>query len=89
MENQALLKVRVSTGSKRFSVEGFDEWTGELRVKLKSLPVKGKANEELLEALSQLLGAEVRLAGGEKSSKKQVRVKGKTIEQVEMLLKGF
>jgi hypothetical protein len=79
----AVVKVRVSTGAGSFAVEGFDEWTGELRVRLKSEPVKGRANKELLGELSRLFGTKVELVLGEKSSRKKLFVHGRTLLEAE------
>lgn len=81
-----VLNVRVTTGSKEFGVEGFNEWTGELRVRLKSSPEKGKANKELVGALSDLFGTEVVLLSGSKSTKKKLMVKGESMESIKNFL---
>jgi hypothetical protein len=52
------------------------EWDGHrLKVKLTAQPLKGKANEELIEYLAEILGlkrSEVRIVRGEKDKKKVV-----------------
>ncbi len=52
------------------------EWDGQrLKVKLTALPVKGKANEELVEYLAETLGlkrSQIRIVRGEKEKKKVV-----------------
>lgn len=44
------IKIKVSTHSKRQQISVQPD--GSLKIKLKSLPVKGKANEELIELLA-------------------------------------
>lgn len=49
-----ILKIQVKTGSKKNGVEGIEN--DVLKIKLKSQPVDGLANIELLEILAELLG---------------------------------
>jgi len=89
MQEGALIKVRVSAGADHFALEGFDEWTGELHVRLKSQPVKGRANKELLTELSRLFGTNVELVSGETSSRKKVLVPGKTLLEAERSVRSW
>jgi uncharacterized protein (TIGR00251 family) len=63
-----------------------DEWTGELKVHLKCAPLKGKANQELLENFSSILGTEVELLRGHKSPRKVLLAKEITLEQAKQRL---
>ncbi|MCD6414129.1 MAG: YggU family protein [Candidatus Diapherotrites archaeon] len=85
----ARITVKATPGAKNFSITGFNEWTGELEVKLKNPPLKGKANQELIHELEKVLNAEVRLLSGEKSRRKQVEVLGKSQDEVRVLIKSF
>lgn len=89
MQEGAFIKVRVSTGAERFAVEGFDEWTGELRVRLKSQPVKGRANKELLAELSRLFDAKVELVSGAASSRKKIIVHGRSLLEAERQVRSW
>jgi len=81
-----LLLVYVQPKAKKNEIEGVDEWRGRLKVKIKALPVEGKANKELVKFLSKLLGAEVELVRGETSREKDVMVKGIKPEEVKKRL---
>ena len=80
----AVLKLRVSPGSKRSSVNGL---YGEAAVRLSvaAPPVDGKANAEVEKFLSKLLGVrkgDVRVIGGASGRDKNVLVRGTRPEQV-------
>jgi len=58
---------------------GYNEWRKRLEAKLKAPPEKGRANEELINALSALLGVPemaIEITSGARDSKKSVRVAG-------------
>lgn len=60
-----------------------------LKVKIKSPPVDGKANECLIDYLADLLGtsrSKIRILKGETSRQKQVLLVGLTLEEVESQL---
>ncbi|MCD4740061.1 DUF167 family protein [archaeon] len=80
-----VLPVKVTTNAKKFSVS--TGWSGELKVHLTCLPVKGKANQELIKQLSLLLDAKVELVSGEKSSRKKLSVEGLSLEEIKQRLK--
>ena len=80
----ALLRLRVSPGSKRSSVNGL---YGEAAVRLSvaAPPVDGKANAEVEKVLSKLLGVskgDVCVVGGASGRDKTVLVRGARPEQV-------
>ena len=68
------LTLEVIPGSKKFSIEGINEWTGNLKIKVESLPVKGKANIEIEKKLTEFFGAEVKILRGEKTGKKIIEI---------------
>ncbi|MFP4116432.1 MAG: DUF167 domain-containing protein [Candidatus Aenigmatarchaeota archaeon] len=78
MSKETLLEVKVKPDSDEFSVEGFNKWTERLEVKLSQPAKNGKANKELTENMSDLLGKKVLLKSGRKSRKKTLAVKNIT-----------
>jgi uncharacterized protein (TIGR00251 family) len=67
------------------------EHDGALKIKLKSPPVDGAANEELISFLSKLLRipkTHVQMISGQTSRKKCVRILGITLDQITTILQG-
>ena len=54
--HKTLVEVDVQPGSKKAGVVGFEPWRGRLKVAVRSPPVDGAANTELLEILAASLG---------------------------------
>ncbi len=77
-----LLLIHVQPKAKKNSIEGIDEWRGRLKVKIKTPPVDGKANKEVVKFFSKLLGAEVEIVKGETSREKDLLVRGLGAEDV-------
>jgi len=50
-----------------------------LKVRVRSKPIEGKANKEIEQELSRVLGAEVKIISGGKSRNKKIIVKGKAV----------
>jgi hypothetical protein len=74
------LWIHVKPGSKH---QGVKKGAGRLEVKLKSQPVKGQANNELMEVLSGFFGVPksyIQVIKGAKSKNKLVRVVYKKIK---------
>jgi len=72
------LWIHVTTGSKRQRVRKSKTESGKLEVKLMSQPVKGKANKELMEVLSNFFGVPqsyIEVIKGQKSKTKLINVK--------------
>lgn len=73
-ELEKRIKVHVTTGAKK---QGIRKGEDRLEVKLTSQPVKGKANKELKEVLSQFVGVPIEyieIVSGHKSRNKTVSV---------------
>lgn len=70
-----LLDVEVKSNSDTFSIGDIDPWQSRLKVHIKSLPINGRANRELLKEMKSLTGAEVDIAKGEKSTKKTLLIR--------------
>jgi len=72
------LWIHVTTGSQKQKVRKSKTETGRLEVKLKSQPVKGKANKELKEVLSEFFGVPmnyIEILKGARSKNKLINVK--------------
>lgn len=82
-----VLKIKAVPNSQKFQVCEFNSWDESLRIKLQSQAIKGKANEELIERLSEMLGSEVRIVQGKTSRNKLMEIKGKSKEEVLKILK--
>lgn len=67
-----LLRVKVVPNSKR---EELVEADGGLKLYLKAVPEKGKANNEVIKFFKKEFGLKVEIKSGEKSRKKVLRVK--------------
>lgn len=74
------LDVRIIPNSKRFEIK---EENNRIKIYLKSRAEKGKANIELVKALSKALGKSVRIIRGEKSRNKVIEVEGTEREVLE------
>ncbi|MBN1160046.1 MAG: YggU family protein [Candidatus Diapherotrites archaeon] len=66
--------MEVIPGSKKFSVVGVNEWTGNLKIRVENLPVKGKANNEIEKKLTEFFEAKVKILKGEKTGKKLIEI---------------
>ena len=83
-----ILNLEINPSSKRRKLE-YDRWKDVIKVSVKSPPVKGKANRELLEFLKELFKRDVTILKGEKSTKKVVLIKDAKINDVLVVLKNF
>ncbi len=73
-----IIDITVVPKSKKFSIIQKD---GQIRIHLKSAPENNKANLELVQELSKLLGCQVRIISGLKSKHKKLDL---TISQEEL-----
>ncbi len=76
-QNQTNITVQIQPNAKQNEVLVFEE--GVLRVKIAAPPVKGKANKELVDFLSQLLGiskSNINIDKGLTSRRKVIAVEG-------------
>lgn len=86
-KNGCIIDIHAQPGARKSEIVGLHN--DRLKVKIKSPPVDGKANECLVEYLADVLSlsrSSVELLKGETSRQKQVRVYGLTPEQAEILL---
>ena len=83
MGDEAKISLRVHPNAARNEVVGFTE--GVLGVRVAAPPVKGKANEELIAFLSELLGvsrSSLTILKGHTTSHKAVAIQGLSREEV-------
>ena len=84
-----MLNVRAQPRSSR---SGLDGLIGDaVKVRIRSAPVDGKANTELIETLSDAFGvpkARVEFKGGETSKTKRILLRGLTAAQVAAVIGG-
>jgi len=80
------LKIYVQPGASKSSISG--EHDGYLKIRISSPPVEGKANEALVEFLSDALNvrkSRIEILEGKTSRKKLVRINGLTTKDAEGL----
>jgi len=78
------LEVSPASGREEF-ISGYDPWRKSLRCAVKSPPVHGRANREVVESLGRILAvpsASVQVVSGATRSRKRVRIEGLTREEV-------
>ncbi len=87
-----VIDFEVSPGTKEIRVpSGYNEWRKRIEAKLKAPPERGRANEELVEALAGLLNipaSGIEITSGATNSRKSVRVRGIKREDVLRTLGG-
>ncbi|WP_457612335.1 DUF167 family protein [Methanocaldococcus sp.] len=81
-----LLEIFVSPNAKKNEIVGINEWRKRLDIKIKAPPVEGKANKEIVKFLSKYFG-DVEIVSGEKSQKKTILIKNKSLKEVEDIIK--
>ncbi|MGD2250812.1 MAG: DUF167 family protein [Candidatus Methanofastidiosia archaeon] len=78
-----LLCIRVIPNSSQYSI-AYDKWRKELKIKVKAVPKKGKANKDVLNYLSQYFESPVIVSGATTHSKK-VQVSNTVAEVLNIL----
>jgi hypothetical protein len=82
-QNQARLVVQVQPNARQNEVTNFEN--GVLQVRIAAPPIKGKANKELIEFLSKLLGinkSNLTMEKGMSSKRKVIAIKQLTPAQI-------
>lgn len=83
----AIIQIKVVPNASRNKIEGWQEKI--LRVRIKAVPDKGKANEALIAFLSKELGvakSRLSIVSGQTARLKRMAVEGLTMEEIETLL---
>jgi len=88
-DSSVTFSVRVIPRSSRTEIVG--ERDGALKVKLKSPPVEGAANEELVRFLSKLFGvtqAQLEIVSGQTSRNKRIRISDLSADKISSILQA-
>lgn len=86
-DGAAIFPVRVQPRASKDEIAG--EMSGALKVRLRAPAVEDRANEALVEFLSQLLKtpkSAVRILSGDRSRTKRIEIRGVTRHQIQALL---
>jgi TIGR00251 family protein len=87
-----VIDFEVSPGAKSAEVpSGYNTWRKRIEAKIRSPPEKGRANEELIEALADLFNvsaASVEIVSGAANSRKSILVRGLAVADVVRALEG-
>jgi uncharacterized protein (TIGR00251 family) len=88
----AVIDFEVSPGSKSVVVpSGYNQWRKRIEVKLKAQPEKGKANDELIKALSDIFrvpSTSVEITSGATNSRKSILIRGVSAEAAIKVMGG-
>lgn len=87
-EEGILVDIEVSPNSLKFKISGYNDWRDEIGVKIKSIPQKGKANQELIKEFSKITSCDVEIASGHKSRHKTLKIYGINKKDFEELIKN-
>ena len=74
IEDGVLVDIEVSPRSKKFEIAGYNQWREKIEIKIKSPPLKGRANQEIVKEFSNLTKAPVEIVSGLKSQHKTLKV---------------
>jgi uncharacterized protein (TIGR00251 family) len=70
-----LVDIEVAPRSNQFVLAGYNTWRKTLEVKIRSPPLKGKANKEIIKEFSKLTGRNVEIVSGLKSQQKTIKIR--------------
>ena len=85
---KTLVEVDVQPGSKQSGVVGFEPWRGRLKVAVRSPPVDGAANAELVEIIAESLGVKssrVSVEAGATNRRKTIAILGDHVDSLKAL----
>jgi hypothetical protein len=85
---KTLVEVDVQPGSKQSGVVGFEPWRGRLKVAVRSPPVDGAANAELVEIIAESLGVKssrVSVEAGATNRRKTIAIVGNHVDSLKAL----
>ena len=69
-----LVDIEVSTKSNKFEISGYNEWRNKIEIRIKSPPLKGRANKEIINEFSKLTKNPVEIISGLKSRQKTLKI---------------
>ncbi|MFC1921331.1 DUF167 domain-containing protein [Chloroflexota bacterium] len=87
MKEEAKLVIRVQPNARKNELQGFRE--GQLYIKIAALPVEGKANQELVSYLSDILGiakSRITVEKGVTGRRKLISIAGLNQERVNAII---
>ena len=90
-KNHEFITFNIRVIPRSSKTEFIGEYEGSLKIKLKSPPVDGAANEELIRFLSKNLDvrkADIEIISGHTSRTKRVRINGLTERDIDRFLQG-
>lgn len=76
VDDGILVDIEVSTKSNKFEVAGYNEWRKRIELRIKSPPLKGKANKEIIQEFSKLTKKDIWIIAGLKSRQKTLKIFG-------------
>jgi len=71
-----LLNIEVSPRSDKFEISGYNDWREAVEVRIKAHPQKGRANKEIINEFSRIIGCPVEILSGHKSHHKTLKIYG-------------
>lgn len=77
-----LIDVEISPNAKKNEIGGINEWRKRLIIKIKALPVDGKANKEIAKFFKKTFGKNIEIVSGLTSSQKTICVIGATKDEI-------
>lgn len=84
VQNGVAIQIRVKLHARKFAVKLHD---GQVVVEVRSPPIEGKANEEVIRGLSDFFGKPVQLLKGHKSRRKTLLIQGTVLAEVRSRLR--
>ena len=85
VQDGVILDLEITPNAKDTEVHGYNQWRKRIEVRLSEMAQKGKANEQLVSFLSDLLNissGNVEIISGHTSSKKSVKITGVKADDV-------
>jgi len=86
IQNGVVIKIRVKPHARQFGIRKIED---QIIVEVKNPPVKGKANDDVLQGLSSFFQKPAQLLKGHKSKQKIVLIEGITLPEVQARLEGI
>ena len=74
VDDGILVDIEVSTRSNKFEITGYNDWRDRIEIRIKSPPLKGKANKEIINEFSKLTKKDVEIVSGIKSQHKTLKI---------------
>ena len=88
-QGYVLVDIEVSPNAPGFKISGYNSWRERIELRIKSLPQKGKANQEIVKELSKLTGKDVEIVLGLKSQQKTLKVYDITLGEFLKIINPF